>query len=45
MGKASAKFSVSIADYIDMDKESIEKLEFANGKVFAMADGSPFHSL
>ncbi len=45
MGEALEKFSVSIADYIEMDRESVEKLEFANGEVFAMAGGSPFHSL
>jgi Uma2 family endonuclease len=45
MGDALEKLNVSIEEYIEMDESSLEKLEYHAGEVFAMAGGSPVHSL
>lgn len=45
MGNAVEVFNLTIEEYIEMDRESLEKLEFSDGEVFAMAGGSPIHSL
>lgn len=45
MGNAVEIFHLTIEEYIEMDRESLEKLEFSDGEVFAMAGGSPIHSL
>ncbi|GGD50708.1 hypothetical protein GCM10011514_13710 [Emticicia aquatilis] len=45
MGEAALKYKYSIEDYLEMEANSLEKLEYHNGEIFAMADGTLNHSL
>lgn len=40
MGKAALKHKYSIEDYLEMEANSLEKLEYHNGEIFAMAGGT-----
>ena len=41
---ALPKHKMTIEEYIEFDKNSLERYEYFDGEVFAMAGGSPEHS-
>jgi Uma2 family endonuclease len=45
MGEAALKYKYSIEDYLEMEVNSLEKLEYHEGEIFAMAGGTLNHSL
>lgn len=45
MGEAAPKYNYSIEEYLEMEANSLEKLEYHEGEVFAMAGGTLNHSL
>ena len=45
MGEAFEKTYHFVEDYIAIERESFEKMEYYHGEIFAMADGSLNHSL
>lgn len=45
MGEAALKYKYSIEDYLEMEENSLEKLEYHEGEIFAMAGGTLNHGL
>lgn len=45
MGEALEKTDYTVEDYIAIERESLEKMEYFHGEIFAMAGGSLNHSL
>jgi Uma2 family endonuclease len=45
MCEAALKYKYSIEEYLEMEANSLEKLEFQAGEIFAMAGGTLNHSL
>lgn len=45
MGEAALKYKYSIEEYLEMEANSLEKLEYHEGEIFAMAGGTLNHSL
>jgi Uma2 family endonuclease len=45
MGEAAPKHLYSIEEYLEIEEKSLEKMEYHDGEIFAMAGGSPNHSL
>lgn len=45
MVKAAPKHLYSIEEYLEIEEKSLEKMEYHDGEIFAMAGGSPNHSL
>lgn len=45
MGEATPKHKYSIEEYLEMEANSLEKLEYHEGEIFAMAGGTLNHSL
>ncbi len=45
MGDVALKYNYSIEEYLEMEANSLEKLEYHEGEVFAMAGGTLNHSL
>ena len=45
MGEVAIKYKYSIEEYLEMEANSLEKLEYHEGEIFAMAGGTLNHSL
>lgn len=45
MGEAAPKKLYSIEEYLEIEKNSLEKMEYHDGEIFAMAGGTIEHSL
>jgi Uma2 family endonuclease len=45
MGEALEKTDYTVEDYIAIERESLEKMEYYHGEIFAMAGGSFTHGL
>lgn len=45
MGEAALKYRYSIEDYLEMEANSLEKLEYHNGEILAMTGGTLNHGL
>jgi Uma2 family endonuclease len=45
MGEAAPKYNYSIEEYLEIEENSLEKLEYHEGEIFAMAGGTLNHSL
>jgi Uma2 family endonuclease len=45
MGEPALKYKYSIEDYLEMEANSLEKLEYHEGEIFAMAGGTLNHGL
>lgn len=45
MGQAALKHSLSVADYLELERSTDTKYEYHEGEVFAMAGGTVYHSL
>ncbi len=45
MGEAALKYNYSIEEYLEMEANSLEKLEYHEGEIFAMAGGTLNHNL
>jgi len=44
MGEAAPKQQYSVEEYLEIEKNSVEKMEYHHGEIFSMAGGSPEHS-
>jgi Uma2 family endonuclease len=45
MGEPAPKHYYSIEEYIEIEKNSLEKYEYHDGEIFSMAGGTINHSL
>jgi Uma2 family endonuclease len=45
MGEAALKYHYSIEEYLEIEKNSVEKYEYHEGEIFAMAGGTITHGL
>ncbi|GAB2620480.1 hypothetical protein GCM10027035_15860 [Emticicia sediminis] len=45
MREAALKYNYSIEEYLEIEANSLEKLEYHEGEIFAMSGGTLNHSL